>query len=450
MRWLIIYVFSGLALLTVGGLDSFADQNAGWGPAKASETVGASKLKYPIIRSRSMSIAYQISATARQHLARVELWTARGERGTWQLYDYDRDRVSPMDFIAPSEGVYRFLVVAVDRWGRRSFQVGNKMTSYQSSSPVPPAHIQAQQVVYIDYTAPKLYLYSPRGEMENYRRNSVSVRWQGFDTSLDPKPVRLFYSQGNSDEWVSISESLSANGEFDWKIPARLRGAIRIHAVLTDMAGNEDVQDSGLIHLAEPFSLTSKQDRFLSDSEKPFVYHFIDPTIENDPRMKAQSFVDLPSEARRIQAQQSFRRGKLHSQRFEWKEAIGAYQKTLLIDPTALEAKVNLANAYFRTGKFENALEYFEKVLQEDPSRNNALFGLAQTQRALNQHDKALATLDVLLKQDRRDFQAWRMHAETAEKMGQFDVAQNSWQHAVDSPFEPIRRLAQEKLETIN
>ena len=88
--------------------------------------------------------------------------------------------------------------------------------------------------------------------------------------------------------------------------------------------------------------------------------------------------------------------------------------------------------------------------MQEEPGRNNALFGLAQTQRALNQHDKALVTLDTLLKQDRRDFQAWRMHAETAEKVGQFDVAQSSWQQAVQSPFEPIRRLAQEKLGKMN
>jgi len=302
----------------------------------------------------------------------------------------------------------------------------------------------------VDYTAPKLYLYSPRAEMKNYQQNHVMVPWQGFDSFLASKPTRLYFSQVQSDEWVPISSSLPPQGQFDWKIPQHLQGTVQIHAVITDRVGNEDVQTSGLIHLARKTGPAEKLENALSKTDEPFEYKFLDPAITNKALGYAQLPTDLPSQGKRMKAQRAFRRGKLNSQRMEWPLAIQAYEETLAIDPTAIEAKVNLANAYFRTGEFERALEYYEMVLQDDPDRNNALFGLAQTQRALNQHTKALTTLDLLLKQDREDYQAWRMHAEAAEKTGQFGLAKSSWQQAQHSPFQSIRQLAQNKLEKMN
>lgn len=402
--------------------------------------------KYPVVRSRSMAVNYRLGSMQDHHLDRIELWYARGEKGSWQLYDYDNDRVSPIHFAAPAEGLYRFLVVAVDRWGRRSFNSQNYTGDTQRSSPVPPPETKAQQVVFIDYTPPKLYLYSPRGRIDHYRSDNLQIRWQGFDSHLPHKPVKLFYSLPNSSEWVPISQPLVAEGHYDWTIPDRLQDKLRIHATIMDRAGNVDSQSSGWIQFAPNASnSTNASGRKTSGQTQAFTYQFLDPSIldiSSDPMQLS----NLPDEARSLQAQRVFRRAKLYSQRFEWAEAIKAYNQTLLLDPTAIEAKVNLANAYFRTGEFEKALEQFERVLLDDPSRNNALFGLAQTQRALNQYDKALVTLDRLLEQDRSDFQAWRMHAESAEKLGQMDVAKNSWLQASNSPFEPISRLAKEKL----
>lgn len=450
MRWFVVIMLMSMALILVGSVGDLYAQGDRQISDGSNFSSDISAVKYPVIRSRSMSIRYEISAAARQHLTRVELWYAHGEQGGWQLYDYDADRVSPMNFISPGEGVYRFLVVAVDRWGRRSYRVGNQTASYQNSSPIPPVQVEAQQVVFVDYTAPKLYLYSPRSEILNYQHDRLRVRWQGFDSFLDSKPMRLYFSEAGRDEWIAISPPLPIDGQFDWDIPARLEGGVRIRAVMTDRAGNVDIQTSGLIHLARKADSTRSVDQVFSDSEKPFEYQFMDPTVPNVALEYAQVSSDLPGQARQIEAQRAFRRGRLHSQRFEWPSAIQAFQETLAADPSALEAKINLANVYFRTGQFENTLEYYELVLQEEPSRNNALFGLAQTQRALNQYGKALATLELLLKQDRLDYQAWRMHAEAAEKTGQYDVAKSSWQQALRSPFQPIHQLAQEKLAQMN
>ena len=107
---------------------------------------------------------------------------------------------------------------------------------------------------------------------------------------------------------------------------------------------------------------------------------------------------------------------------------------------------MNLANAYFRSGKFEQALGHFEGVLQEQPHRSNALFNLAQTQIALKHYDKSIETLNKLLEQDRRDWQAWRMRGESAEKIGDVKLAMHSWRQAANSHLPEIRRAALERL----
>jgi len=364
----------------------------------------------------------------------VELWYGRGSKGSWQLYDYDEDLKSPIEFMAPGEGVWRLLVVAIDKWGRRSWSQDDNAIQAMHRS-IPPDDIAPQQVVFVDYTKPQLYLYNPRGAIDDYQKDSLKIRWQGFDGQLPPGPVQLSYKRGDSQRWTVIGQGLPAAGEFDWKIPDRLDGPIVIRAVLTDEGGNMAQENSGIVKihkrdsfdLMDPFELDNALEAVASTS-----------TIEQETQINGSK--------NSADATRWFRIGFLHSQRFEWPQAIESYQKALQLSPKQVEVRVNLANAYFRSGNFEKALGHFEGVLQAQPHRSNALFNLAQTQIALNQYDKSILTLNKLLKQDRLDWQAWRMRGESAEKIGDVKLAMHSWRQAANSNLPEIRRAAQERL----
>ena len=143
----------------------------------------------PKIRTATMNINYRIFTADGQAPLRVELWYARGMGGGWQLYDYDEDHVSPMPFVAPGEGIYRILIVAVDRWGRRSYNEINQAASPGAGAV--PNTVPSQQVVFVDYAAPRLYLQHPQGEIPDYRAKRLPIRWVGFDSHLDARPVKL-------------------------------------------------------------------------------------------------------------------------------------------------------------------------------------------------------------------------------------------------------------------
>ncbi len=410
---------------------------------------------YPVIRSKKMKINYQIDHS--MELSRVELWYAHGLDGSWQLYDYDLDMKSPIVYTAQNEGLYRFLVVAVDQWGRRSYASGNQAQAY-STSLIPPVDTQSHQIVFIDYTPPKLYLYNPRAELVLQQGDSVKVRWRGFDANLPERPVKVYFRKDGIKQWIQIGESLPVQGDFNWTFPSRLSGSIQLKVALQDSAGNLDVQYSGRIFI-QPTKTTSEVIPSVAPKvEKPvqldheiFKSQLPDttPTILQVPKVKKEVIPEFVSLEKVKQAKDAFRRGCLHSQREEWLLAIKAYHESISLDPEAVEPRVNLANVYFRTGKFEKALEHFEVVLQKQPKRTNALFGLAQTQMALNQHEKALASLDKLLKQDRKDWQAWQMQAEAAKQIGDLALAKSSWETVANSNYLPVRRMAQKQLELL-
>jgi len=413
----------------------------------AGAVVGRVELaQLPKIRTANMNINYRIFTADGQAPLRVELWYTRGMGGGWQLYDYDEDRVSPMPFIAPGEGIYRFLVVAVDRWGRRSYNELNQAGSPGTGAV--PNTVPSQQVVFIDYTAPRLYLQNPQGEIPDYRAKRLPIRWVGFDSHLDARPVKLYCQRQGSEHWVAISGPQPARNEFTWEIPERFEGPVIVKVVITDQAGNEKEQRSGVIQIRNDFSLSNTMD-WPTPTENP---QQVNRTPKVDPN---QSTLRIPEEKaftlldREGKAKLYFQRGNLYSQRLEWEQAARAFRKVLDYDPKVVSARVNLANALFRMGQFHQAQAEYEHCLQENRGQESALFGLAQTQIRLQQYDKAQQTLANLLEQDRRDWQAWLMHGNVSAQLGQREAAVESWQQA-SHDMSPVRKLAMDRLLRVN
>ncbi|MCK5270120.1 MAG: tetratricopeptide repeat protein [Sedimentisphaerales bacterium] len=414
----------------------------------------------PIVRSRTMNIDYEVNIEPAS-LSRIELWysrgTTEGAAQPWQLYNYDMDKVSPAEFVAVGEGIFRFLIVAVDQRGQASCRTdGNAMGMVSI-----PAEVRAQQTVFVDYTRPRLFLRSPRGKVEQEHNQVLKISWVGFDTHLSDYPVQLFYGRqvDGNEIFTPIAKLLPATGEYLWQIPEQISSPVTIKAVLTDIAGNIDTKSSGWINIiksgsdAQPLNhntnLKKKTESGKEANKEPDKK--ISKGLSGDSS-KVISETDakaanVRTELRR-KAESYYIRGSLYRQRHEWSKAAQAYDKALAIDGQYLEARLRLGDVFYNMNQFDQARRQFELCLKLRADSQAALFGLAQSRMALKQFEQAGTTLDKLLKADNRDAQAWLMRGDAARQLGQKETAVSSWQQAgrIGSPM--ISRTAQERIDS--
>lgn len=396
----------------------------------------------PVIRTRNMNINYQTNLQPGE-LRRIELWYGQGNEGLWQLYDFDNDKISPVRFVAPGEGIYRFLVVAVDQKGTRSCQTGAVPETDRGF--IPP-DVAAQQVVFIDYTTPQLYLQSPSSQTWECYHRELKISWAGFDLHLGSRPLQLYYFQKNSpnETWMPITSSLPAIGDYLWQLPQELAGLIRIKLVLTDQAGNSDVKLTDWINIVKNQTQTTV--KLNSSTTPPGSPELPHSPAKAEPQPTAITTPPDKPNSSQQQASDHLQRGDVYSQRLEWNKAIEAYQQALDCDEQSLKARLALADALYQTGQFEQSLQQFELCLQKQPNDPSTLYRLARTLVALEQYDKAKETFEKLLAQDSEDWQIWLLHGDMAQKLGQTDIAQKSWQKAAGGNLSFITRAAKERI----
>ena len=403
-----------------------------------------------LVRGPHMYLDYDVAGMSTEDVACVELWCAKGADGPWRLYGYDEDKLAPAKFVAEGEGLYRFLVVVQDRWGRRS--CGNDVSGDAGGGRVPP-DVQAQASAVVDYTPPQLVLMSEKSIATEDGRQLL-LRWAGFDTNLDSRPVHLYYQHGGAEQWTPIAEAQAAVGEFTWTVPETVMGDLLVRAVLQDQAGNRDVQSTGPLGVrlvgwqegaAEP----------LPGEALPAVTVAVGPDSEVRPNIEPATAAlwvkpNVPAGARgsdrKQVAQSCFGRGILHQKRKEWPQAARAFEQALDYDPDWAEARVNLANSLFSCGQLEGAQKHYEISLQVDPMRTAALYGLGYSYLGTSDYERAERAFERLVRCSPRDWQGWLGHGDAAAKLGKMDVARASWVRASRGDLEHVAKMAYERL----
>ncbi|MBN2374782.1 MAG: tetratricopeptide repeat protein [Sedimentisphaerales bacterium] len=399
-----------------------------------------------VVLSAQMNVNYKVDFINPADLVRIELWYSIGTEGSWQLYDYDEDISSPARFVAPAEGIYRLLIVAVDKWGRRSCPEKSFGMKYKAMAI--PENTPPHLTVFVDYTPPVLYLLYPCGDIENHLSRQLAIKWAGFDSFLDPQPVRLYYRKLDRETWTAISGPQENKGEFLWQMPERLTGSIAIKATITDRAGHTSSQYSGTIQLSRKLSLDelagvpSSPGR--SESKTALNNQIRSDLLAQLPGSKILNITEDSSSAEK--STWFFQRGLLFTQRREWTSAARAFEQSLQFDPQCVSSWVNLANVMFSLGDFDRAREHYLQALEINPYQQTALFGLAKTQIILKQYNQAQQSLAKLLEQDRKDWQVWLMHGDVAAQLGNRTEALSSWQQAA-ADASPIKNLAQQKID---
>jgi len=393
-----------------------------------------------------MSINYQVDEKP-ENLSQVELWYARGMNGGWQLYNYDADRRSPIKFLAPGEGIYRFLVAAMDKKGRRSVGA-DKM---EAATGVIPVEVQGQQIVFVDYTVPQLYLRSPLAHQTELKTGELKISWVGFDENLGLQPVRLYYikkGQGEKD-WTSLGPAQGASGEYVWELGKDVSGTIKIAAVLADRAGHQDVKTSDWIEIVKEKGQKTDIIQAKLNEEVNRIIPATDGMGEmmNKGLGQAKDEPAIAQSELRKQAENYLSQGNLYYQRTEWDKAAQSYWKALALDGEFLEARLRLGDTLYILNQYERAKVQFEFSLSIEPECVSGLYGLARCEMAEKQYEQAQKTLESLLKKDRRDGQGWLLYGDVCKELGEKEQAITCWQRAIQVGSDLIAKTAKERLD---
>ncbi|MBN1766626.1 MAG: tetratricopeptide repeat protein [Sedimentisphaerales bacterium] len=407
----------------------------------------------PVVRTSRMNINYLVNMPVHM-ISQVELWYGQGWQGTWQLYDFDTDKTSPIEFKTPSEGIYRFLVVVVDQMGRKSC-LGSQQSDVQMLGI--PDSVPSQQVVFIDYTPPKLYLQNRPVLVERYDKSlprELRIRWSGFDAHLEKNPVRLHFQTQVNGPWEVLSLSQPPTGEYVWELPPEMSSSIRIKVELTDQAGHKEIKYTDWVYVggndagSQTPPVTSIENK---KSSMPLEQVSIPPKSAGPPQQSQFVFKDSSEPAVKTvsPAENYYQRGVLHSQRAEWDRAIAAFRKALEEDNAYMPARLKLGKSLYRMNQFDEAQEQFSLYLKDQPDNLPALYDLALTYAAMNQYELTRKTVEQLIRKDPYNGQAWLLHGDASAQLGLKEEAIKSWEKATQSDLSFIVRAAQERLESL-
>jgi tetratricopeptide (TPR) repeat protein len=136
--------------------------------------------------------------------------------------------------------------------------------------------------------------------------------------------------------------------------------------------------------------------------------------------------------------------GKSHLEKGEGAKAVETFEQALKLQPTLPDAQLNLANAFLRANRAEDALRQSRVILEVDPNSAAAHYVAGCALLRLGRNEEALKALQESQRIDPAvtavNFQVGLAH----ERLGHFDQAIEQWQIAVE--FEPEHLAAHYRL----
>ncbi|MBI4615876.1 MAG: tetratricopeptide repeat protein [Planctomycetes bacterium] len=132
-------------------------------------------------------------------------------------------RIVSLGFRLEAEGEHEFYATAADAVGNRS--------------EAPAAGSPAMVRVVVDATPPAVELRSEERVIR--AKDAIRLAWTASDANLGRDPVRIEYSRAEKIDWKVIKASLSAEGEFTWRVPIEVDNAnVVFRVVAQDRAKN--------------------------------------------------------------------------------------------------------------------------------------------------------------------------------------------------------------------
>ncbi len=340
------------------------------------------------VRSRDFDIEYRVNAEALP-LDAVRLWYTLDGGLSWDDYGLDEDRVSPIRFHAPSEGLFGFYFVLSNRSGP---------SSAPPSKSTPP-----QQWALVDFTPPIIQLHDARLTTA-FGETVVQIRWTAVDAQLSPRPIELLYSRSGNDARSRISPEPMANtGRYDWRVPRELTGSISIVAVATDRGGHRAESEGWTVELGNGTPPSARFDLGLRSSNSEAAGN--GEALTGSPRAREK-------------AEELFANAMTNRDRGEFSEGIARLREAVRLDPQMTDAFEEMAGMLYRLGDLDRALGAYDLALKQRPNSRDALRGAARVFQQKSDYSAASDRLRTVLRYHPTDAEVWLQLGDIAVYQG--------------------------------
>ncbi len=381
-------------------------------------------------RSRQVDLYYRVTGAPD---AAVELWYTRDRGVTWQSWGKDDDRVSPLSFAAPSEGMFGFTLIA---------HVGG-----QPSRPAPVAFEPPQRWVFVDATPP-LAQWNGVEPAEGFAVNrTLQLRWTAHDDNLAARPVGLSYQSSIDQVWHEIDNSVANAGSYDWKVPATVAGQITVKLIVRDEGGHAVERLFGPVCLdkylqtAGVHSLTgqaeAKSATVTQPAETSILAASTQPALPRVDLLKQRVAADL------------YRQATWHMSRGQYAVAAERLHESLEQDPDLLDARNDLAGIFYRQQDYDRAIAEYQTVLTKKPDHESALYNAAWSYASKRDYEQARTMLTRLLAVNDHNANAWLDLGDVLFMMNDATNARGNWRRAtkVDPSAKEVVEKAQRRLD---
>jgi hypothetical protein len=174
-----------------------------------------------MVNRRTFELDYEVEAVGNAGVAKVELWQTRDGGAHWQRFGRDDDNRSPIVVSVDAEGLYGFRVVV---------ESGNGLTSdLPRDGDLPEVWIN------VDLTKPAAHITAAD---VGHDQGEITIRWDALDTSLESRPVSLWFSDQPGGPWTPIASGLENTGSFVWRLDNHVPQQVYLRLEVRDEAGN--------------------------------------------------------------------------------------------------------------------------------------------------------------------------------------------------------------------
>lgn len=356
-----------------------------------------------ISSSRTLSIPYTVTDAEGSSIKDVELWFTMDAGKTWRLAGTDPDQKSPVEYTVPSDGLFGFFVVSVDKHGNREAS--------------PKGGAAPQVSVLVDTIAPKVQVITPSTDKVMWKGGEKhAITWNASDENLLEKPISIEYSIDAGRTWEVIVRKTENTGRFLWSVPQVDSDSCLVRIVCMDTANN--------------FSKAV--------STNPFLIYTGTPKIRRE--------ISLPKEKAR--AEHIYQFATVLRLRGEYRKSIVEYKKVLNIIPDSTKALNDMALAYVSIEQFKTAQTILEQAAQLETDDTDIVLNLARVYLKQDKDNKAFAILNKLLKQHPANEEALWYLSLLYEERKNYVQAKTLWKEIVSSSLSYSKRrlMAQDKI----
>jgi Tfp pilus assembly protein PilF len=356
-------------------------------------------------------------------LSGVELWyTSDGGQG-WRLYGSDPDRVPPVRFSAPEDGLFGFFLVLTNRFG-------------VSSPPPAPGQREAHSWVMIDTSEPLVQvkkvhvLGNPKGQDDR-----LLIVWAAHDANIALRPVSIHYQIKEQPGWQLMASNVRNTGRFEWTIPAGLHGTLEVRVEVRDEAGNRSEDNSSPVTVSMAPQARAHEVVMTSPPTNA--------AAQGAPQVSPVTGQDMQ------RALELFELGVFHKERGDYALATERLIEALNADPEMTAPAFELAEIYYADGNYPRAIEIYQSIATSHPDDREAQRGIALASVALRDYPEALERLKRVLDEHPDDAQTWLDAGDVFIWMGQRHSAIQYWRQALDlsERRSPVWSKAQLKLK---